>query len=115
MNVLAGTEKTGRGSAYLESSAGPVAGLRFTIQTLPLRIGRGPQVALSLEADQGVSRQHAEIYESAGRLRIRDLQSTHGTFVNGRRITDESLSSGDQISLGLSTLVFTMEDRDAST
>lgn len=92
--------------AYLEFISGPLAGRRFDIERLPLRIGRGPLVALSLDEDLGVSRHHAEIYESDGQLRIRDLQSAHGTSLNGKNITDDRLNPGDHLSLGQSTLVF---------
>jgi hypothetical protein len=104
------TAKGRRGRLYLEILTGPIAGLKYTIEMLPMQIGRGPLAGLSLDADQGVSRQHAEIYENAGRLRIRDLESTHGTYLNGKRITDESLSPGDHLEMGLSTLVLLEED-----
>jgi hypothetical protein len=98
----------------LDVLAGPSAGLRYPIETLPVQIGRGSLAALSLDADHGVSRQHAEIYEADGRMRIRDLKSTHGTYLNGQRITDESLNPGDHLSMGLSTLVFWVEDSDGA-
>jgi hypothetical protein len=108
----AGQARGRRDSLFLEVIAGPLAGRRFNIETLPARIGRGPLVALSLDDDQGISRYHAEIYESAGLLRIRDMQSTHGTYLNGKNITDERLNPGDHLSVGQSTLVFMAEDQD---
>jgi EAL domain-containing protein (putative c-di-GMP-specific phosphodiesterase class I) len=48
-----------------------------------------------------VSKVHAEIYEDAGNLRIRDLQSTNGTFVNGEAVErDGPIREGDVVHLG---------------
>ena len=100
---------------YLEVLSGPLTGLKFQIKTLPLIIGRGSQVALSLDADEGVSRQHAEIYANLGSWHVRDLNSTHGTYLNGTRITDENLKPGDHLSLGSSILKFVAEDQADAT
>lgn len=67
---------------------------------VPFRIGRRPDVELSL-ASSVVSGLHAEILEQAGVLFIRDCGSTNGTFVNGRRISSDTLlSEGDWIEVG---------------
>jgi hypothetical protein len=76
----------------------------FRLQTFPAYIGRGPQASVALDSDLEVSRQHAEIYESQGSLRIRDLDSRHGTYLNGLRIGDARLYPGDQIQVGTSLL-----------
>lgn len=55
------------------------------IYTIPFLVGRREDLPLPL-ACRTVSSLHAEITESAGRLVIRDLGSTNGTYVNGRRI-----------------------------
>lgn len=68
---------------------------RFPLLELPVRIGRRPGLGLSLPSPM-VSHEHAEIFLAAGRLRIRDLGSTNGTFVNGDRIQGEvELADGD--------------------
>ena len=100
---------------YLEVLSGPLTGLKFNIEELPVSLGRGSQVALSLDTDEGVSRQHAEIYGDFGNWHLRDLNSTHGTYLNGNRITDESLNPGDHFSLGSSVLKFLVEDQNAAT
>jgi hypothetical protein len=87
----------------IASGAGPVR--EMVIDRLPARIGRGPEASIRLDADLGVSRAHAELYERDGTLRIRDLDSTHGTRVNGLRIEDSRLAPGDRIQMGLSVLV----------
>jgi pSer/pThr/pTyr-binding forkhead associated (FHA) protein len=56
-----------------------------------------------------ISGLHAELVQVGGRLFIRDLNSTNGTYVNGRRINhqDTPLRDGDRIRLG--TLEFRLE------
>lgn len=50
---------------------------------------------------QLVSRYHAELYVDGDRVRIRDLDSSNGTFLNGRRIaSDKRVAPGDTIELG---------------
>jgi len=56
------------------------------IYALPFLIGRREDASLAL-ASKTVSSLHAEISEADGRLVLRDLGSTNGTYVNGRRIT----------------------------
>jgi EAL domain-containing protein (putative c-di-GMP-specific phosphodiesterase class I) len=66
------------------------------IAPLPFRIGRGPSLQLTLAAES-VSMQHAEFYAGEKGLRLRDLGSTNGTFVNRRRIKDEAVRDGDVV------------------
>ncbi|KAF8954894.1 hypothetical protein BDZ97DRAFT_1862375 [Flammula alnicola] len=48
-----------------------------------------------------LSSSHAEVWCDGGKVYIRDLESAFGTFVNGLRITkDTILKAGDTISLG---------------
>ena len=50
--------------------------------------------------DPYVSRHHAKIVKGQDGYDLVDLQSTHGSFVNGHRVTEQVLRSGDRISLG---------------
>lgn len=51
-------------------------------------------------ADSRVSRYHAHVEVLDGGFRIRDLASTNGTFVAGRRIAEAALVPGEEVSLG---------------
>jgi predicted component of type VI protein secretion system len=75
-------------------------------QTVPLdaarfRIGRRPGLNLTLPSMQ-VSMIHAEFVQIGGRIFVRDLNSTNGTYVNGKRVEhhDVPLRDGDRIRVG---------------
>lgn len=67
-------------------------------------LGRGNDVGVRLE-DPGVSRHHAEIRLGPPAI-IRDLGSTNGTFVDGKKVTQQELSDGAVIRLGSTTITF---------
>jgi hypothetical protein len=75
----------------------------------PLAIGRDPQNDVVLD-DRRVSRRHAEIRLRLGRYTLYDLQSTNGTYVNGRRVAEMVLSDGDRLSIGGVELLFRAAD-----
>lgn len=47
-----------------------------------------------------VSRQHCEVSLVGNDLTVRDLGSSNGTYVNGKRIAEAKLLSGDKLSVG---------------
>lgn len=68
----------------------------------PIVIGRSREnCQLVVEYDKSVSGRHCAIYVRDGKVMIKDLNSTNGTFVNGDRIlVDTQLISGSTIVLG---------------
>jgi EAL domain-containing protein (putative c-di-GMP-specific phosphodiesterase class I) len=69
---------------------------RVALHSLPYRIGRRPGLDLTLPSD-GVSKEHAEIYLDGRGLRVRDLGSKNGTFLNRKRVEDSPVQEGDII------------------
>jgi EAL domain-containing protein (putative c-di-GMP-specific phosphodiesterase class I) len=69
---------------------------RYRIRVLPFRIGRRHGLELFLPADS-VSKAHAEIYAVGSSLRLRDLGSRNGTFLNRALVEDAALGEGDVI------------------
>jgi EAL domain-containing protein (putative c-di-GMP-specific phosphodiesterase class I) len=69
---------------------------RLPIHPLPFKIGRRPGLGLTLPSES-VSKEHAEIYQLGEDLRLRDLHSTNGTFLNRDRVTDAPIRQGDII------------------
>ncbi|HZY97349.1 MAG TPA: FhaA domain-containing protein [Candidatus Cybelea sp.] len=69
------------------------------------RIGRGDESEIVL-VDPSVSRSHAVVEIDAAGPVVRDLDSTNGTFVNGRRITAQALRDGDELLFGNTKMRF---------
>lgn len=69
----------------------------------PLVIGRRPECDVHID-NLAVSGRHAQVISIAESAFIEDLDSTNGTFVNGKRITKHPLAEGDVISIGKHTL-----------
>src|SRR4029453_16763494 len=67
---------------------------RLPIRSLPFRVGRRDSAHLTLSSDL-VSKDHAEIYGDKRGLRVRDMGSTNGTFVNHQATQDAPLADGD--------------------
>ena len=78
-------------------------GGEVTIGGNALVIGRSKDCDVPL-ADGNVSRRHAELGRSEEGFVLRDLDSTNGTMVNGRRIRSATIGAGDEITIGMSTL-----------
>ena len=77
---------------------------------IPVTIGREEGNLLRLN-DERVSRFHAKVQMEDGDIIITDLDSTHGTRVNGTAIQIRRLRPGDQVAIGRSMLLFgTMEE-----
>lgn len=79
--------------------------LRFPLFKDRLTIGRSADNDIQLKT-ACISRRHAVIVSEIGGCRISDQNSKNGVFVNGRRVTETSLSSGDKLVIGTATLVF---------
>ena len=67
--------------------------------SLPFVIGRSQDVALSIPHPM-VSRRHCTLFEEEGQVCLRDLGSLNGTYLDGKRVTDVSLSDNDSFSIG---------------
>lgn len=62
-------------------------------------IGRAARADFVVDATL-VSRLHCRLTAGASELEVVDLDSTNGTFVNGKRITRASLKEGDELAVG---------------
>ena len=63
---------------------------KIPLTHFPFIIGRSKSIDMVV-LRSGISREHAEILNKDGRLFIRDLQSTNGTFVNKQLISSDAL------------------------
>jgi hypothetical protein len=81
-----------------------------TGRDFPLRqgitvLGRGDRADIRLP-DTGISRRHAQVSFDGDHAVLTDLGSTNGTLVNGQRVSEQLLRSGDLIQLGGVTLKY---------
>jgi pSer/pThr/pTyr-binding forkhead associated (FHA) protein len=78
-----------------------------------LTIGRSSRAGNDLVLDQDglVSRKHARIeLDPDGRFTLYDLQTTNGTRVNGKKVENRTLESGDEVHIGATRLIFRQAD-----
>jgi predicted component of type VI protein secretion system len=75
-----------------------IVNTEFNLQ-LPVTIGRGRDAKIKLVHGQ-ISRLHCEVYEDNGQLKARDLGSLNGTFVDGERVSDQTLKPGGLLNIG---------------
>jgi pSer/pThr/pTyr-binding forkhead associated (FHA) protein len=75
-------------------------------------IGRSESLMIQI-LDERVSRKHLNITydKEKNEYRVIDMSSKHGVCINGNKIKDETrLIDGDHITIGATTLWFTMND-----
>ena len=89
-------------------------GVHLDIASKNFRFGRDSNNDLQLH-DSEVSRFHAELRQDDAGIRVVDLESSNGTFVNGERATSVQLSSGDRIQLGKTHMVMKEHGSDDAT
>ncbi len=81
-----------------------ISGNEYRITKSVTNIGRGTDADIQI-ADNGASRLHCAIVLGSQVL-VRDLGSTNGTTVDGRRITEAVLHDGSIIKIGNTTLTY---------
>lgn len=91
--------------AYLLVREGNDRGRSIALGRERVSVGRGQKNGLRL-ADETVSRRHALVEFEGGGHVLTDLNSTNGSFVNGRRVERLRLKPGDRIVLGRTRLVY---------
>lgn len=98
-------------------TAGLASGKRFTVPEGGLRLGRSSANDISIP-EEALSRNHC-LFERAGEnaLRVIDLGSSNGTYVNGESIGSEAvlLAAGDVVEVGDSRLEVVGEVPRAAT
>ncbi|KAJ3158099.1 hypothetical protein HDU86_003051 [Geranomyces michiganensis] len=80
----------------------------------PVKVGRKLNPKVAPEPGNGIfdakvlSRNHAEIWFSDGKVWVKDVKSSNGTFLNGKRLSEDNvesdpheLNSGDRLEFGL--------------
>ena len=88
----------------LEIVEGPEAGRQIPLAGATV-IGRDPSAGVALQQDELLSRQHVRLTPEADGVRVEDLDSRNGTFVDGDQIFSPAhLAPGGQLLLGVTVL-----------
>jgi len=98
----------------LTAIAGRLKGSIFTIEDLPVVIGRDTTATLCI-ADASVSRRHSQIEKDAEDFVILDLESLNGTFINDVPVKRRKLAHGDRVRIGDSQFIFLRHDGDVNS
>jgi len=78
----------------------------FSLANPVTLIGRGEDCDLRIPLAD-ISRRHCEVRLEEGQLKVTDLGSANGTYVNNERVTSGPLKAGDRIVVG--PVVFTLQ------
>ena len=92
---------------------GAEEGRTFPLEDSKTVLGRGKDAAIVL-SDPALSRHHAEIVFGGTEFRIRDLESSNGTLLNGSEVDEYALRHGDKITVGETQLRFELERTERS-
>lgn len=113
--ALAGDEQIPTGTLRIvsQTAAGTVSwrgvvdieGTRHTLSRSRTVIGRGSDADITI-ADAGTSRKHVEILWDGERAMVRDLGSTNGTQLDGRKISEAPLPPDSVITIGRTDIAF---------
>lgn len=82
---------------------------RYNFSDTEILIGRGPDCDVLLD-NAGVSRTHAKVLRLEDRIQILDLDSGNGTFVNGEKVSEAFITSGDTVGIGKFSLTLNVAE-----
>ncbi len=88
-------------------------GKRIDVGDKAVNIGRDVRNNFRL-LDTEISRHHAVVQFNEGRFYLTDRNSSNGTYLNGQVIRSAALSNGDQVQMGRSTLLVSIENENSS-
>jgi pSer/pThr/pTyr-binding forkhead associated (FHA) protein len=84
------------------------ARIDFRVRNERCVIGRDTEADLRIPVGT-VSRQHCEVRIDDDEPRVRDLGSSNGTFLNGKRVTESIIDAGDHLRVGPTTFTVVID------
>ncbi len=75
-----------------------------SLDALPVVIGQAEDAEIRLD-DFSVADYHCRVSATDDGLTVTDLDTVHGTYVNGTRVTESVLTPGDELSIGMMTFL----------
>jgi two-component system, cell cycle response regulator len=99
------TERAPGKEACLVVIYGQDLGRKYNLESPTLVFGRSSKCDVQID-QESVSRAHSKIMNQGKTIRIRDLGSTNGTYVNDEQIEERTLADGDLIKIGRTIFKF---------
>jgi hypothetical protein len=103
LTVIAGRSAYKKETLFIQFQDGPLANQHFELKS-GLSIGRAQNNSIVIN-NKTISRNHTIIESSGESYIIRDLGSSNGTFLNGRKITEDELKENDSVKIGNITFI----------
>src|SRR5437762_2454034 len=75
----------------------------YPMRAITVTVGRSDQCDIAVK-DSSMSGRHAEISKINGEIRVRDMGSANGIWLNGERVDDVELFDGDVLRLGQTSI-----------
>jgi len=102
-------------NVFIEIVSGPEKGRTLQLSdNQVLRVGRSKKADVVLPLDKSISSLHFSLECADQACRLKDLNSRNGTFLNGRRVTEAVLKTGDEILAGNTTCVVSIHEATLS-
>jgi len=103
INRIAGQQPTKE--ACLVVIYGNELGRKYSLESPAMTLGRSNKCDIQID-QESVSRAHSKITNAGRSVRIRDLGSTNGTYVNDELVEERTLVDGDFIKIGRTIFKF---------
>ena len=103
INRIAGQQPTKE--ACLVVIYGNDLGKKYSLESPAITLGRSNKCDIQID-QESVSRAHSKITNAGRSVRIRDLGSTNGTYVNDELVEERNLVDGDFIKIGRTIFKF---------
>lgn len=109
---LTTTKTLAQMTVALEIIQGPNEGKRFRFRKTHITIGRNDTDVILMDLD--ISRAHCLIEVlGPGAIFLRDMGSTNGTFLQGKRIQSEKINPGTEFTVGNTSLKLSIDESDS--
>ncbi len=90
-------------NAFILFLSGPLVGKLHQLNEGETVLGRAPEDDIVIN-DNRISRKHISISVLKGKAILKDLNSTNGTYVNGKKVEVHTLKDGDKVQLSSNTI-----------
>lgn len=103
-----GTKEPPQTFPVLIITKGPGSGKKIPLLPMTMTVGREHDNNIELK-DENVARYHARISFQNGEYVMQDMESSSGTWINGKKVTEAALDHGDKVRVGSTEMLVDFE------